>query len=114
MRAWILQVVRDCRSPRSWRRGAGAWGWGPRAAMIVRVDSFVPRPSLVSGHKMTLFGWGNPRYFPRLPAPTVRYFDVAADARVLAHCHWQAQPWANGTLLLLHGLNASSDAHYMK
>ena len=78
------------------------------------MDSFVPRPSLVDGHRMTVFGWGNPRYFPRLPAPTVRYFDVDADARVLAHCHWQPLPWTHPTLLLLHGLNASSDAHYMK
>jgi len=78
------------------------------------MGSFVPRPSLVDGHRMTLFGWGNPRYFPRLPAPSIRYFDVDEDARVLAHCHWQPQPWAHPTLLLLHGLNASSDAHYMK
>ena len=63
---------------------------------------------------MTLYGWGNPRYFPRLPAPTVRYFDVDREARVLAHCHWQPRPWEHPALLLLHGLNASSDAHYMK
>jgi uncharacterized protein len=63
---------------------------------------------------MTLYGWGNPRYFPRLPAPTVRYFDVAPDARVLAHCHWQRDPWEHPTLLALHGLNGSSDAHYMR
>ena len=75
---------------------------------------FVPRPSLMNGHRMTLFGWGNPRDFPRLPAATVRYFDVDRDARVLAHCHWQPRPWERPTVLLLHGLNASSDAHYMK
>ena len=63
---------------------------------------------------MTLYGWGNPRYFPRLPASTVRYFDVDREARVLAHCHWQPRPWEHPALLLLHGLNASSDAHYMK
>jgi predicted alpha/beta-fold hydrolase len=63
---------------------------------------------------MTLFGWGNPRYFPRLPEATVRYFDVDHDARVLAHCHWQSRPWDHLTILLLHGLNASSDAHYMR
>src|SRR5438094_644205 len=63
---------------------------------------------------MTLFGWGNPRYFPRLPPPVIRYFDVAPDARVLALCHWQERPWEHPTLILLHGLNASSDAHYMK
>jgi uncharacterized protein len=62
---------------------------------------------------MTLFGWGNPRYFPRLPAPTIRYFDVDTHARVLAHCHWQPRPWERVTVMVLHGLNGSSDAHYM-
>ena len=63
---------------------------------------------------MTLYGWGNPRYFPRLPPPTIRYFDVAADARVLAHCHWQERPQSRPTIVALHGLNGSSDAHYMR
>jgi uncharacterized protein len=63
---------------------------------------------------MTLFGWGNPRYFPRLPAPTIRYFDVDTHARVLAHCHWQRRPWERVTVVLLHGLNGSSDVHYMR
>jgi predicted alpha/beta-fold hydrolase len=77
-------------------------------------DQFVARPSLQSGHRMTLFGWGNPRYFPRLPPPTVRYFDVDRDARVLAHCHWHPRPWEHATVVILHGLNGSSDAHYMR
>jgi len=63
---------------------------------------------------MTLFSWGNPRYFPRLPAPVRRYFDVDHDARVVADCHWQLQPWTRPTILALHGLNGSSNAHYMK
>lgn len=63
---------------------------------------------------MTMYGWGNPRYFPGLAAPVIRYFDVEPAARVLAHCHWQPHGWEHGTLILLHGLNASSDAHYMK
>ena len=78
------------------------------------MDPFVPRPALRSGHRMTLFGWGNPRYFPRLPAPSVRYFDVAHDARVLAHCHFQPRRWEHATIVALHGLNASSEAHYMR
>jgi predicted alpha/beta-fold hydrolase len=78
------------------------------------MDSFVARPVLTNGHAMTVFGWGNPRYFPRLSAPTVRYFDVAHDARVLAHCHWQRQPWKRPTIIALHGLNGSSHAHYMR
>jgi len=62
---------------------------------------------------MTLYGWGNPRYFPRLPAPLPRFFDIDAETRVLAQCHWQPRPADQGTLVLLHGLNGSSEAHYM-
>jgi predicted alpha/beta-fold hydrolase len=78
------------------------------------VDDFVPRARLRNGHAMTMFGWGNPRYFPRLPTAVARYFDVQPDTRVLAHCHWQPRPWERRTILVLHGLNGSSDAHYMK
>ena len=63
---------------------------------------------------MTLFGWGSPRHFPTLPEPTVRYFDIEADTRVLAHCHWQPRPQERPTLILLHGLNGSSAAQYMR
>jgi predicted alpha/beta-fold hydrolase len=77
-------------------------------------DLFVPRPSLCGGHRMTLYSWGNPRYFPQLPAPTRRYFDVAPGTRIAAACHWQPQPWRHATLIALHGLNGSSDAHYMR
>ena len=63
---------------------------------------------------MTLYSWGNPRYFPRLPPPVRRYFDVDHDARVVAECHWQREPWTRPTIIALHGLNGSSDAHYMK
>ena len=63
---------------------------------------------------MTLYAWGRPRHFPRLPAPTPRYFDVSTDVRVLAHCHWQLRPWEHPTLIVLHGLEGSSDAHYVR
>lgn len=62
---------------------------------------------------MTIYAWAKPRRFPGLPAPTERYFDVADDARVLAHCYWQSQPHEAATLLCLHGLEGSSSAHYM-
>ena len=32
---------------------------------------------------------GRAAALPRLPEPEARDFDVAADARVLAHCYWQ-------------------------
>src|SRR5438552_3915464 len=77
-------------------------------------DALLPRPSLRSSHWMTLYSWGNPRHFPRLPSTSLRYFDVAEDARVLAHCHWHPRRWEHVTLIALHGLNGSSEAHYMR
>jgi hypothetical protein len=78
------------------------------------VDRFTPRPALSNGHVMTLYGWGKPRQFPQLPPAVERYFDVASDARVLAKCHWQREPQARPTIIALHGLNGSGDAHYMR
>ena len=63
---------------------------------------------------MTLFTWGRVRHFPRLPPAVPRYFDVAHDARVLAHCYWQPHPQQHATLIALHGLEGSSQAHYMR
>jgi uncharacterized protein len=63
---------------------------------------------------MTLYAWARPRRFPDLPAARERHFDVAADARVRAHCHWQATPREHPTLIVLHGLEGSSEAHYMR
>ena len=69
---------------------------------------YTPRRGLSNGHVMTIYAWGKPRAFPRLPAPEERFFDVAPDTRVLAHCHWQADRGAHPALLALHGLEGSS------
>src|SRR3954447_9459888 len=84
------------------------------AGMIEGMDEFVPRRSLRRGHWMTLYGWGNPRQFAALPPPVPRYFDIAPRTRVLAQCHWHADPRERPTILALHGLNGSSESHYMK
>ncbi len=78
------------------------------------IDPYIAWRPVTGGHWMTLFAWAWPRRFPRLPAPTIRYFDVAPGARVLAHCHWHPQASDHPTLLLLHGLEGSSEAHYMR
>ncbi len=76
-------------------------------------DEFVPHPHLTNGHAMTLWAWARRRTFPRLPAPESRLFQVAPNARVLAHCHWQRPRLASPTLIALHGLEGSSMAHYI-
>jgi predicted alpha/beta-fold hydrolase len=78
------------------------------------MNDYVPKRRVRGGHAMTIYCWARPRSFPRLPAPSIRHFDVEADTRVLAHCHWQAQPAGHPALLALHGLEGSSSAHYMR
>lgn len=63
---------------------------------------------------MTLYAWARKRQWPRLPAAEPRYFDVAPDARVLALCNWQPDRVSAPTLLVLHGLEGSGEAHYMQ
>jgi predicted alpha/beta-fold hydrolase len=78
------------------------------------MNEYTPLPRWTGGHWMTLYAWGKSRQFPSLPAPQARYFDVADRARVLAHCHWQPRRWEHPTLIALHGLESSSDAHYVR
>jgi predicted alpha/beta-fold hydrolase len=63
---------------------------------------------------MTLWTWARPRRFPNLPAAVLREFTVAPGARVTAGCYWQQAPHEHPTLLALHGLEGSSDAHYVR
>jgi predicted alpha/beta-fold hydrolase len=78
------------------------------------IEPYQPPRWLANGHGMTVFTWASRRRFGRLPRPEVRVFDVAPDARVVAKCHWQDAPPSRPTLLLLHGLEGSADAHYMR
>ena len=63
---------------------------------------------------MTLYAWARKRPLQTLPAAEPRHFDVAPDTRVLAHCNWQPARLEAPTLLALHGLEGSSEAHYMR
>jgi uncharacterized protein len=78
------------------------------------MSSYVPKRGLRGGHLMTVYCWGKPRRFTRLPPPSVRHFDVEIGTRVMAHCYWQAEPSSRPALLALHGLEGSSAAHYMR
>ncbi len=62
---------------------------------------------------MTVYAWARPRRFPALPPPALRVFDAGPATRLLAKCHWQPEPRAHPTIVALHGLEGSSDAHYM-
>jgi hypothetical protein len=63
---------------------------------------------------MTIYAWGWPRRLPPLREPESRYFEVEPGTRVLGHCYWQPDRASRPLLLGLHGLEASSSAHYMQ
>src|SRR5262249_23531960 len=78
------------------------------------MSAFEPHRRLSNGHAMTLWAWWRRRAFPGLPAPIERLVEVAPEARVLAHCYFQRVPSAHPTPAVLHGLEGSSSAHYMR
>jgi uncharacterized protein len=82
--------------------------------MSIACPEYVARARWSGGHWMTVYAWARKRRFPRLPAPEARHFDVATDARVLAECFWQPARAEHPTILGLHGLESSSQAHYMR
>lgn len=76
---------------------------------------FVPKWGLSNGHVMTLAAWARPRRFPALPSPETRLLSVLPDTQVRADCFWQTAAHQDAPLLLgLHGLEGSSEAHYMR
>ena len=55
-----------------------------------------------------------PRKFPHLTNATPRFFEVEKGTQLRADCHWQREPRGHPALVLLHGLEGSSDSGYMR
>src|SRR4051812_3280074 len=75
--------------------------------------TYVPAGRFTGGQIMPLGTWARPRRFAHVPAPEARLFETAPGVRVLAHCHWQADRRAHPAIIALHGLEGSSEAHYI-
>src|SRR6266550_1753389 len=75
---------------------------------------FDPHPLFRNSHLATVAAAYWPRDFSSLPAATNRLFEVEPGTRLLAKCHWQErQRGHHGTLVLVHGLEGSSESQYM-
>jgi hypothetical protein len=75
---------------------------------------YSPHPWLHNPHAMTLAGSLWPRPARRLPAGEERRFEVEAGTWLLAKCHWQEQRRECATLVVVHGLEGSSESGYMR
>lgn len=91
------------------------WSHGAEDTLWLVFPAFVPHPALRNPHLMTVASYLLPRRWlgSGSPAGVERQFEVAADNKVVARCHWQAEPTEVPTLLLLHGLSGSHSSSYM-
>jgi predicted alpha/beta-fold hydrolase len=89
----------------------------PSSAVITHAPDFFgepfrPRRPFLNGHTQTIAG----NYLPRqnlLPPAEERLFNVEPGVQVLCHCHWQAERRTAMTLVIVHGLEGSSDSQYV-
>ncbi len=75
-------------------------------------EPFCPRPRFTGGHMQTIAG----NFLPRrneMPPPEERLIQVEPEVQVLCHCHWQAERPSALTMIIVHGLEGSSDSQYV-
>jgi predicted alpha/beta-fold hydrolase len=78
-------------------------------------SAFRPQRWLRGGHVQTLAAFFLPRRID-LPAAEQRLIEVEPGVPVLCHCHWQQDHSAQKralTLIVVHGLEGSSESQYM-
>jgi len=75
-------------------------------------EPFVPRRPFVGAHAQTIAG----NFLPRrneLPTPEERLIHVEPGVQVLCHCHWQLERSSRTTLIIVHGLEGSTESQYV-
>ena len=77
------------------------------------MQEFEPPFLLRNPHLMTIAAAFWHRRFAHLNPPVPRFFETEQGTQVRADCHWQEKPEEHPTLVLLHGLEGSSDSGYM-
>ncbi len=89
-------------------------------AAVVRfpwLTPFVPARGLSNGHLQTIVGNFLPRpaFHVHVSAEEVEV-DALDGSRVLCHCHWQSEDVRSSrlTLILVHGLEGSSNSRYIQ
>jgi predicted alpha/beta-fold hydrolase len=77
-----------------------------------RISEFRPRRFVRGGHVQTLASFFLPRRFS-LPEPEERLIEVEPGIPVLCHCHWQGDRRSALSVIVVHGLEGSSESKYM-
>ncbi|MGH9682271.1 MAG: YheT family hydrolase [Candidatus Acidiferrales bacterium] len=74
---------------------------------------FIPLRAIRNPHVMTIAANFWPRKFPRLGRSVPRLFEIEPGTQVRGECHWQQNSREHPAIVLLHGLEGSSDSSYM-
>jgi hypothetical protein len=78
----------------------------------IMAQEFVPRRGLRGGHLQTLASFFLNRHIA-LPPAEERLVEVEAGVKVLCRCHWQKDRRNPMTVVIVHGLEGSSESEYM-
>src|ERR1700729_1007379 len=74
--------------------------------------TFRPRRFFQGGHWQTIGSYLLPRRLA-LPAEEQRLIEVEPGVRVLCRCHWQNDRQKALTVIIVHGLEGSTESDYM-
>lgn len=101
-------------SSNSFISAASARAFLAKVAETFATRPFIPHSLFRGGNAQTLaaYAWPRPYRFGA-PKDEERFFDVAPDVRVLAHCRWQQDRLNYPTVVLWHGIEGSSSSTYM-
>ena len=85
-----------------------------RFAERIAARPFVAPPLLRNAHAMTIWGSKRPRKFALSQALCERReFKTEAHTTIVAFCHWQPVRQSCATIIVVHGLEGSAEAHYV-
>lgn len=82
---------------------------------ILAEKPFTPHPFFIGGHAQTLGGYAWPRRFRMTEHrhDERRLFEIEPGVQLLGYCRWRDARLDHPTLIVVHGLEGSSDARYM-
>lgn len=86
-----------------------------KIAGVLAQKPFRPHPLFISGHAQTISGYAWPRRFRMTEHrhDEERLFEIEPGIQLLGYCRWQTNRKTHPTLVIVHGLEGSSDARYM-
>ncbi|MDZ4855065.1 MAG: alpha/beta fold hydrolase [Nitrospirota bacterium] len=82
--------------------------------MVPNGREYTPAALFRNPHLMTIVPgyWSRGRLLAGIPTES-RLFSTEPHTQLLGYCHWQTTRTACQTLVLVHGLEGSSESHYM-